>query len=200
VVETVLIHGGASGIGTIAIQVAKALGATVVTTAGTEDKLKVCRDLGADAAINYRSEDYLDATRTATDGRGADVILDIIGAAYLERNVKALAVNGRLVCIGMQGGTRAELDLGLVLSKRAAIHATSLRARPVEEKAAICRGVEAELWPLMSSGRVRPVIGARFAMPDVAAAHALVAGSGHVGKVLLTRADPAPNQPTPSSV
>jgi NADPH:quinone reductase-like Zn-dependent oxidoreductase len=122
----------------------------------------------------------------ATDGHGADVILDIIGAAYLERNVKTLATGGRLVCIGMQGGTRAELDLGGLLVKRCSLHATSLRSRPIAEKAAICRSVAEGLWPLVDSGRVRPVVEASYPMDRVAEAHTLVADSGHVGKVLLT--------------
>jgi putative PIG3 family NAD(P)H quinone oxidoreductase len=184
--ETLLVHGGASGIGTMAIQVGKALGATVITTAGSAEKLERSRALGADAVINYHDADFLEATRTATGGRGADVILDIMGAAYLERNVKALAVNGRLVCIGMQGGTKAELDLAGLLAKRGAIHATSLRARPIKEKAAICASVVDGLWPLIAAGVVTPVIGASYPMSEVAAAHELVADSAHVGKVLLT--------------
>jgi putative PIG3 family NAD(P)H quinone oxidoreductase len=184
--EVLLVHGGASGIGTTAIQVGKALGATVFTTAGSPAKLARCRELGADVAIDYRNEDFVAAVRDATDGHGADVVLDIIGAAYLEQNVTVLATNGRLVCIGMQGGTRGELDLGTLLGKRASIHATSLRGRPASEKAAICRSVTDGLWPHVAAGRVLPIVDTRFPMDRVAEAHTLVADSGHVGKVLLT--------------
>jgi putative PIG3 family NAD(P)H quinone oxidoreductase len=184
--DVALIHGGASGIGTLAIQIAKALGATVVTTAGSAQKLMRCRELGADVTVNYATEDFVAATQEATDGHGADVVLDIMGAPYLERNVKVLATGGRLVCIGMQGGTRAELNLGALLAKRASIHATSLRARPLAEKAAICRAVVDGLWPLVAAGQVEPVVGATYPMDQVARAHQLVNDSGHVGKVLLT--------------
>lgn len=184
--DVLLVHGGSSGIGTTAIQLGKALGATVIITAGSAAKLDRCRDLGADVAIDYTSEDFVDVVRDATEGKGADIILDIMGAAYLERNVASLAPNGRLVCIGMQGGTRGELDLGALLSKRASVHATSLRARPVEEKAAICRSVVEGLWPLVAAGKVMPVIETSYPMDQIAAAHTLVADSGHVGKVLLT--------------
>jgi putative PIG3 family NAD(P)H quinone oxidoreductase len=184
--EVLLVHGGASGIGTTAIQVGKALGATVITTAGSPEKLARCRELGADLAIDYRNDDFVTAVSDATDDHGADVILDIMGAAYLERNVKALATGGRLVCIGMQGGTRGELDLGGLLTKRGSVHATSLRARPLTEKAAICRSVSEGLWPLVAGRRVQPIVEASYPMDEVATAHALVADSGHVGKVLLT--------------
>jgi putative PIG3 family NAD(P)H quinone oxidoreductase len=184
--EVLLVHGGTSGIGTIAIQVAKALGARVITTAGSPHKVERCRELGADAAIDYRSDDFVTAVHDYTDGRGADLILDIIGAAYLERNVKALAVEGRLVVIGMQGGTKAELNLGALLSKRGTIHATSVRHRPLSQKADLCRAVTHGLWPLVASGTVRPVVAATFPMDQVAKAHELVAASTHIGKVLLT--------------
>jgi putative PIG3 family NAD(P)H quinone oxidoreductase len=183
--ETLLVHGGTSGIGTLAIQVGAALGATVVATAGTPDKVARCRELGASVAVNYHDADFVDATAEATNGRGADLILDIIGAAYLERNVAALATGGRLVVIGMQGGTRGELDLAALLAKRASIHATTLRSRPVPEKAAVCSSVVEGLWPLVAEGEVAPVIGATFPMSQVADAHRLVADSGHIGKVLL---------------
>jgi NADPH:quinone reductase-like Zn-dependent oxidoreductase len=183
-----LVHGGASGIGTTAIQVAAALGAwPVMCTAGTPEKLAACRDLGADVAIDYKTEDFAELAREATDGRGVDVVLDIIGAKYLAANVAALATGGRLVIIGLQGGAKAEIDLGSMLTKRAAVHATTLRGRPVEQKAAICRAVVDGLWPLVEAGKVRPVVGARFPMTEVAAAHALVESSAHIGKVLLTR-------------
>lgn len=184
--DTFLVHGGASGIGTMAIQVGKALGATVLTTAGSAEKLERCRELGADVAINYRDEDFVAATSAATEGRGADVILDLMGAAYLERNVTALATSGRLVIIGMQGGTRAELDIAALLGKRASVHATSLRSRPLDEKAAICRAVVNGLWPLIEAGKVRPVVHTTLPMSRIADAHRLVADGEHVGKVLLT--------------
>jgi putative PIG3 family NAD(P)H quinone oxidoreductase len=184
--ETLLVHGGASGIGTMAIQVGKALGATVITTAGSAAKLERCRALGADVTINYRDDDFVTATTAATDGRGADVILDLMGAAYLDRNLAALATNGRLVIIGMQGGTRAELDIAALLAKRGSVHATSLRARPIEEKAAICRAVVDGLWPLVEAGAVRPVVHTTLPMSHVAEAHRVIAAGEHVGKVLLT--------------
>jgi putative PIG3 family NAD(P)H quinone oxidoreductase len=184
--ETVLIHGGASGVGTMAIQVAAALGAQVIATAGPAEKVAKCRELGAHVAISYRDEDFVDAVREATNGRGADVILDIMGAAYLERNLEALSPGGRLVIIGLQGGTKGELNLSTLLSKRATIHATSLRGRPLEEKTAICDAVVAGLWPLIAAGKVKPVIHATFRMNQVAEAHLLVASNGHIGKVLLT--------------
>jgi putative PIG3 family NAD(P)H quinone oxidoreductase len=184
--DVLLVHGGASGIGTAAIQIGKALGATVITTAGSPEKLARCLDLGADLAVDYRDDDFVAAVRDLTGDHGADVILDIMGAAYLERNVNALATGGRLVCIGMQGGTRAELDLGALLGKRGSIHATSLRSRPLAEKAAICRSVAEGLWPLVADGRVQPIVEASYPMNEVAEAHTLVADGGHVGKVLLT--------------
>jgi putative PIG3 family NAD(P)H quinone oxidoreductase len=184
--DVLLVHGGASGIGTTAIQIGKALGATVITTAGSAEKLARCRELGADVAVNYKDEDFVAAVREATDDRGADVILDIMGATYLEKNVDVLATSGRLVCIGMQGGMKGELDIGTLLRKRGSIHATSLRGRPLAEKAAICRSVVEGLWPLVADGRVRPIVEASYPMDRVAEAHQLVADSGHVGKVLLT--------------
>jgi putative PIG3 family NAD(P)H quinone oxidoreductase len=184
--DVLLVHGGSSGIGTMAIQVGKALGATVVTTASSPAKLARCRELGADVGVNYKHDDFVEAVREATDDGGADVILDIVGAAYLERNTEVLASGGRLVCIGMQGGSRGELDLGALLRKRGSIHATSLRGRPLTEKAAICRAVVEGLWPLIADGRVRPIVEASYSMERVAEAHQLVAESGHVGKVLLT--------------
>jgi putative PIG3 family NAD(P)H quinone oxidoreductase len=185
--EAFLVHGGASGIGTMAIQVAAALGASpVLCTVGSKEKAERCRELGADVAVNYHDEDFVDAVAAATDNRGVDLALDIMGAAYLARNVQALAADGRLVVIGLQGGATAEVDLGVMLSKRTSVHATSLRGRSKDQKAAICRSVDEGLWPLVESGRVRPVVGARFPMDRAAEAHRLVAESGHVGKVLLT--------------
>ena len=178
--ETVLVHGGASGIGTTAIQVAKALGAYVVVTAGSPEKLARCAELGADEGIDYRTEDFAAKVR-------ADVILDIVGASYLARNVAALATGGRLVVIGLQGGTTAELDLSALLRKRGTIHATTLRSRPVEEKAAIVAEVRAHVWPMVESGAVRPVIDRVLPLERAAEAHRVVEASEHVGKVLLQR-------------
>jgi putative PIG3 family NAD(P)H quinone oxidoreductase len=184
--ETLLVHGGAGGIGTFAIQLAHALGATVLTTAGSEEKLEVCRSLGADVAVNYREQDFVEEVRRATDGRGADVILDNMGAKYLPRNVEALATEGRLVIIGMQGGTKGELDIATLLRKRAAVVATALRSRPVEEKAAICAAVVEHVWPLVGSGDIKPVVHRRFPLEEAAAAHTAVEQGDNVGKVLLT--------------
>ncbi|MFI2425813.1 NAD(P)H-quinone oxidoreductase [Streptomyces sp. NPDC018955] len=183
--ETLLVHGGSSGIGTMAIQLAKAVGARVAVTAGTGEKLERCAELGADILINYREQDFVAELKRATDGHGADVILDNMGAKYLDRNVQALAVNGRLAIIGMQGGVKGELNIGALLGKRAAISATSLRARPPEEKAAIVAAVREHVWPLVAGGRVRPVIDREIPMPDAATAHRIVEDSGHIGKVLL---------------
>ncbi|MFE1264488.1 NAD(P)H-quinone oxidoreductase [Streptomyces albogriseolus] len=183
--ETFLVHGGSSGIGTMAIQLAKAVGAKVAVTAGTREKLERCAELGADILINYREQDFVAELREATGGKGADVILDNMGAKYLDRNVQALAVNGRLVIIGMQGGVKGELNIGALLAKRAAITATTLRARPVEEKAAIVAAVREHVWPLVSGGHVRPVIDREIPMPDAAQAHRIVEDSSHIGKVLL---------------
>jgi putative PIG3 family NAD(P)H quinone oxidoreductase len=183
--ETLLVHGGASGIGTMATQLAKAVGARVVVTAGSAPKLDRCRELGADVAISYRDDDFVAATREATSGRGADVVLDNMGASYLARNVDVLATNGRLVVIGLQGGTKAELDLGRLLAKRAAVLATTLRSRPREEKAAIVASVREHVWPLLESGRVRPVVDRVLPVEQAAEAHRVVEASEHVGKVLL---------------
>ncbi|MGB2934036.1 MAG: NAD(P)H-quinone oxidoreductase [Nostocoides sp.] len=183
--ETILIHGGSSGIGTMAIQLAVALGARVAVTAGSAAKLEVCRELGAEIAINYRDQDFVAELAAATAGQGADVILDNMGATYLARNVTALADGGRLVVIGLQGGARGELDLAALLTKRAAVIATSLRARPPAEKATIVAAVREHVWPLVAAGAVRPVIHERFALADAAAAHRALEASQHIGKLLL---------------
>lgn len=180
--ETLLVHGGSSGIGTMAIQLGKAVGAKVVTTAGSERKLAACRDLGADVVVNYREQDFVEELGR----RGADVILDVVGAAYLDRNIDALAVNGRLVVIGMQGGAKAELNLGKLLAKRAAVVATSLRARPAEEKAAIIAAVTEHVWPLVEAGVVRPIVDRALPLGAAADAHRLMESSEHIGKILLT--------------
>jgi putative PIG3 family NAD(P)H quinone oxidoreductase len=183
--QTLLVHGGSSGIGTMAIQLAREVGARVAVTAGSAEKLDACRALGAEVLVNYREQDFVDEVKAATDGAGADVILDNMGAKYLARNVDALAVNGRLVVIGLQGGTRAEIDLNALLRKRAAVIATSLRARPLAEKAAIVAAVREHVWPLVGSGRVRPVVHSRHPLADAAGAHREMESSGHIGKILL---------------
>src|SRR5512144_433167 len=184
--EAFLVHGGASGVGTMAIHLARAHGARVFCTAGTPEKLTRCRELGAAVAINYRDEDFVARVREETGGRGVDVILDNMGATYLARNVAALAPDGRTVTIGLQGGRRAELDLGLLLAKRGAVHATSLRGRPAAQKAAIVRAVREHVWPLVERGEVHPVVDRVLPLREAAEAHRLVEASGHVGKVLLT--------------
>ncbi|RSS84457.1 NAD(P)H-quinone oxidoreductase [Streptomyces sp. WAC06614] len=186
--ETVLVHGGSSGIGTMAIQLAKAVGARVAVTAGGPEKLARCAELGADILIDYREQDFVAELGAATGGAGADVILDIIGAKYLARNIEALAVNGRLAIIGLQGGVKAEVNLAALLAKRAAITATTLRARPLEEKAAIVASVREHVWPLIESGQVRPVVHARYPMARAADAHRVMESSTHIGKLLLTPA------------
>ena len=182
--ETLLVHGGTSGIGTTAIQVAKALGAQVVTTVGSDEKADAARQLGADVVINYRSDDFAQAMADA--GIAADVILDIIGAKYLASNIKALAANGRLVVIGMQGGISAELNLAALLGKRASVTATSLRARPVAEKSDIVRETVHNVTPMVESGALHPVVHATFDIADVAEAHRLLESSEHIGKLVLT--------------
>jgi putative PIG3 family NAD(P)H quinone oxidoreductase len=184
--ETLLVHGGSSGIGTMAIQLARQVGATVAVTAGTAAKLDRCAELGANILVNYREQDFVEAVKAATGGHGADVVLDNMGAKYLARNVDVLATGGRLVVIGLQGGTKAELNLGQLLGKRGAVHATSLRGRPADEKAQIVSSVVEHVWPLVADGAVCPVIHATFPLERVADAHRLVEASSHVGKVLLT--------------
>jgi NADPH:quinone reductase-like Zn-dependent oxidoreductase len=169
----------------MAIQLAKDASARVFTTAGSPEKLRRCRALGADLAISYRDEDFVARVRAETDGRGVDVILDNMGAAYLARNVDALATYGRLVVIGLQGGTKGELDLGKLLGRRAAVLATSLRARPPHEKAAIVAAVRAQVWPLLDEGRVRPVVDRVLPLADAPEAHRVVEAGQHVGKVVL---------------
>jgi putative PIG3 family NAD(P)H quinone oxidoreductase len=183
--ETILIHGGASGIGTMAIQLARATGSLIAVTAGSADKLDRCAQLGAEVLVNYHDQDFVEVVRGATDGRGADVILDNMGAKYLARNVDLLAPNGRLVVIGLQGGTKAELNLNTLLRKRAAVLATTLRGRPVAEKAAIARSTVEHVWPLIADGTVKPVVDRILPMADAAEAHRVVAASEHIGKVVL---------------
>jgi putative PIG3 family NAD(P)H quinone oxidoreductase len=190
--ESFLVHGGSSGIGTMAIQLAARAGARVFTTAGTAEKLAVCRELGADVTINYRDEDFVERVREETDGAGVDVVLDNMGAKYLARNVEALATGGRLVIIGMQGGTKAELDLGLLMRKRGAVHATTLRSRPATglgSKAEVVAAVRHDVWPDVERGVVRPIVDRRLPMARAAEAHRIVEASEHIGKVLLIPED-----------
>ncbi|SFL77167.1 NAD(P)H-quinone oxidoreductase [Geodermatophilus ruber] len=190
--DNFLVHGGASGIGTMAIQLAARAGARVLTTAGTQAKLDVCRELGADVGINYHDEDFVERVREETDGAGVDVILDNMGAKYLSRNVDALATGGRLVCIGMQGGTKAEIDLGGLMRKRGSVHATTLRARPATgpgSKAEIVAAVRHDVWPDVERGVIRPIVDRRLPMARAAEAHRVVDASEHVGKVLLLTGD-----------
>ena len=182
--ETFLVHGGAGGIGTFAIQYAMALGCRVITTAGSEAKLEHCRQMGADVAIDYH-DDWVDAVKEATDRKGVDVILDVMGAKYLEFNVDALATNGRLVIIGMQGGVKGTLNIGKLLNKRALVTATSLRLRPVEEKAAICRRVAEVVWPMVESGQVKPAPETRIPLAEARRAHEQLDGGDNIGKIIL---------------
>ena len=183
--ETILVHGGAGGIGTMAIQLAKSFGAHVICTAGTPAKLERCTELGADLAVSYVRDDFVSAVDVFTGGRGVDVILDIVGGPYLARNVAALATGGRLLVVSTQGGTSAELDLRMLMHKRASVLASTLRARPGAEKAAIVAGVREQVWPLVAAGRVRPVIERVLPMAEAAAAHQLLDEGTHVGKILL---------------
>jgi putative PIG3 family NAD(P)H quinone oxidoreductase len=184
--QTLLIHGGASGIGTMAIQLGCAIGARIAVTAGTAEKLAACHDLGAEILINYREQDFVQALASSTHGAGADVILDNIGAKYLSRNVDALAVNGRLVVIGLQGGVKAELDINMLLRKSAAIIATSLRSRSAIEKSVIVAAVVEHVWPLIASGQVKPVVHRTFPLAQAADAHRELESGANIGKVLLT--------------
>jgi putative PIG3 family NAD(P)H quinone oxidoreductase len=184
--ELLLVHGGSSGIGTMAIQLAHRLGARVAVTAGSAAKLERCRELGAAVLVDYHNVDFVDAVRKASNGRGADVVLDIMGAKYLPRNVDVLALKGRIIVIGLQGGAKAELDLGKLLAKRGAVHATALRAQSLVEKAAIVASVRQHVWPLIESGAVKPVIHTRLPLAEAAQAHRILQESTHVGKVLLT--------------
>ena len=183
--ETLLVHGGSSGVGTIAIQLARALGCQVLVTAGTAEKLEACRKLGAEGLINYREQDFVEQVLESTDGKGADVILDAIGGDYLDRNVQSLARHGRLVLIGNQSERPGRLSIGRLMSKWGSIHASTLRARPLAEKDEIMASVLANVWPLVAAGQVVPVIDARFAFDQAAQAHERMESSEHIGKLLL---------------
>jgi putative PIG3 family NAD(P)H quinone oxidoreductase len=183
--ETLLVHGGGSGIGTMAIQLAKSAGATVAVTAGSQEKLEACRALGADITINYREEDFAASLKQATGGHGADVILDIIGGAYLPGNVEALAAEGRMVFIGLQKGRKGELDMGKLMAKRGTIMGTTLRARPKEQKAEIVQAVTKYVWPLVEAGKIIPVVYRELPISQAAEAHRIMEASTHTGKILL---------------
>ena len=184
--ETLLVHGGSSGIGTTAIQLAKALGARVIATAGSPEKCAACRELGADVAVNYKTEDFVAATKKATDGRGADVILDMVGGSYIERNYDAAAVEGRVVQIAFQDASHADVDFRRLMFKRLMHTGSTLRARAIADKAAIARAVEDKVLPLIAAGRVKPVIDSTFPVREATAAHARMETSQHIGKIVLT--------------
>jgi len=184
--ETLLVQGGSSGIGVTAIQIAAALGHRVFATAGSDDKCRACEELGAELAINYRTEDFEEVVKTATDGRGADVILDMVGGDYLPREIKTLADDGRLVIIALLGGAKGQLDMSQILRRRLTVTGSTLRPRPVEFKAFIAQQLQQRVWPLLASGKVKPVIFKTFPLAQAAEAHALMESSAHVGKIMLT--------------
>lgn len=197
--ESVLVHGGTSGIGTTAIQLAKASRATVYATAGTPEKCAACVELGAAAAIDYRNTDFVVEVRRLTSGKGVDVVLDIVGGEYIARDLQALAPDGRIVCIAAPRGRRIDLDLGTLFVKRAAIMASSLRPRTAQEKAAIARRLQARIWPLLASGAILPVVDSVYPFARVADAHARMEQSAHVGKIVLTWSDAASDRSTVTS-
>jgi len=184
--ETLLIQGGSSGIGVTAIQMAKALGAKVLVTAGSDAKCAACLALGADHAINYKSVDFAEEAKKLTGGKGVNVILDMVAGSYVAREVESLAEDGRLVIIAVQGGVKAEVNAGLVLRKRLTITGSTLRPRSLEFKTAIARALKEKVWPLLASGAIKPVIHSTFAAADAAKAHALMESNQHVGKIVLT--------------
>jgi len=184
--ETLLIHGGSSGIGTTAIQLAKAFGARVITTAGSAEKCEACRKLGADVAVNYKTEDFVTITKKVTSGKGAELVVDMVGGDYIERNYEAAAVEGRIVQIAFQGSPKATVDFRRLMLKRLIHTGSTLRSRSVEEKAKIARDVEENVWPLIDTGTVKPIIYKTFPYHEAAAAHALMESSKHIGKIVLT--------------
>ena len=183
--ETLLVHGGSSGIGTTAIMLAKAFGARVIVTAGSPEKGAACRKLGADLAVDYNKEDFVAATKQATGGRGADLILDMVGGDYVDRNYEAAAVDGRVVQIATQKGTKVTVDLRRLMLKRLTHTGSTLRARPVADKGAIARALEAKVWPLLAAGKIKPVIDSIFPLAQAADAHARMESSAHIGKIML---------------
>ncbi len=183
--ETFLVHGGSSGIGTTAIQLAAKMGSRVITTAGSEEKCRVCKELGAERTVNYKEEDFVEAAKDFTDGRGVDVILDMVGGDYLNRNIKALAPDGRHVSIAFLAGSKAEVNFMPVMLKRLTLTGSTLRPQPVERKAEIARALEEKVWPMIAQGEIKPVIHATFPLAQAAEAHALMESSQHIGKILL---------------
>jgi putative PIG3 family NAD(P)H quinone oxidoreductase len=183
--ESILIHGGSSGIGTTAIQLARAFEARVLTTAGSDEKCAACRSLGAEIAINYRSTDFVAAVREATGGRGVDVVLDMVGGEYLQRNIDCLARDGRLVQIGLLGGAKSQINMASVLQRRLWITGSTLRARSIPEKAAIAHAVHQNVWPLLEAGTVRALVHATFPLQQAAEAHRVMESSAHIGKLVL---------------
>ena len=183
--ETLLVHGGSSGIGTTAIQIAHNLGATVIITAGTDDKCGACEVLGADLAINYREQDFVEAAKEFTGGKGVDVVLDMVGSAYLQRNFDVLAPEGRLVCIAFLTGSKVEVDMMPVMLKRLTVTGSTLRIRPIEFKAAIANNLKETIWPLIEAEKIAPFIHATFPLAEAGAAHALMESSEHIGKIVL---------------
>jgi NADPH2:quinone reductase len=184
--ETLLVHGGSSGIGTTAIQLAKAFGARVIVTAGSTEKCATCRKLGADVAVNYKTEDFVAATKAATGGKGADLILDMVGGDYIVRNYEAAAVEGRIVQIGFQGGSKTTVDFARIMLKRLTHTGSTLRSRSVADKGAIASALEKRVLPIIATGRIKPVIDSTFALADAAAAHTRMESSDHIGKIVLT--------------
>ncbi len=184
--ETLLIQGGSSGIGVTAIQMAKALGARVIVTAGSDDKCAACVALGADHAINYKTHDFVEEAKRLTSGAGVNVVLDMVAGSYVAREIECLAEDGRLVIIAVQGGIKSEFNAGLVLRKRLLITGSTLRPRPVAFKAAIAQALKARVWPLLESGAIKPVIHSTFAAADAAKAHVLMESNQHIGKIVLT--------------
>lgn len=184
--ESFLVHGGTSGIGTTAIQLAKALGSRVFATAGSPDKVKACEDLGAERGINYRDEDFVAVVKEATGGKGVNVVLDMVGGDYIQRNIKAMAPDGRLSFIAFLGGSKAEIDFTSVMLKRLTITGSTLRARSVDFKAQVAAELKEKAWPLLDSGRIAPVMAASFPLEEAAKAHALMESSSHIGKIVLT--------------
>jgi len=187
--ESLLVHGGSSGIGTTAIQLGKAFGATVYTTAGTSDKCEFCNNLGADAAINYREQDFSDEIKRLTEGKGVNVILDMVGGPYFPKNIRLLADEGRLVQIALMQGSNAEVDFRSLLLKRVTLTGSTLRPRSAEEKTKIAQALQQNVWPLLESGAIRPIIHQKFLFKQASEAHRLMESSAHIGKILLKPAD-----------
>jgi len=187
--ESFLVHGGSSGIGTAAIQLAKSLGSKVFTTAGSAEKCAACQSLGADVAINYTEQDYVEVLKEATDGQGVDVILDMVGGDYVARNLELAAVDGRIVSISFLKGSRVEIDMMQILRKRLTVTGSTLRPRTAEAKAGIAEKLRTQIWPLIESGKIKPLIATRFPLADAVESHKLIESSKHIGKIILTVAD-----------